>query len=98
MAHLVHSFTIISIVKNFNILILFTPQTNLQTKLLLVFFSIFEDIRRQFMVSINEFNQYFRNLPIQEQFTQIMSNSLYYKIVSKAMHSILYMKHIKMYL
>ena len=51
--------------------------------------SVIDDIRVQFMVSINEFNQDFKNLPLQELFTQIMSNPLYYKIVSKAMHSIL---------
>ena len=56
---------------------------------------VFDDIRLQFMVSINELNQDFKNLPLQEQFTQIMSNPLYYKIV--AMHSILNRKHVKMY-
>ena len=56
--------------------------------------SVFDDIRLQFMVSINELNQ---DLPLQEQFTQIMSNPLYYKIVSKAMHSILNRKHVNMY-
>ena len=42
--------------------------------------SVFDDIRLQLMVSISEFNQDFKNLPLQEQFTQIMSNPLYYKI------------------
>ena len=59
--------------------------------------SVFDDIRLQLMVSISEFNQDFKNLPLQEQFTQIMSNLLYYKIVSKAMHSILNRKHVNMY-
>ena len=59
--------------------------------------SVFDDIRLQLMVSISKFNQDFKNLPLQEQFTQIMSNPLYYKIVSKAMHSILNRKHVNMY-
>ena len=59
--------------------------------------SVFDDIRLPFMVSISEFNRDFKNLPLQEQFTQIMSNPLYYKIVSKAMHSILNRKHVNMY-
>ena len=59
--------------------------------------SVFDDIRLQLIVSISEFNQDFKNLPLQEQFTQIMSNPLYYKIVSKAMHSILNRKHVNMY-
>ena len=59
--------------------------------------SVFGDIRLQFMVSINEFSQDFKNLPLQEQFTHIMSNPLCYKIVSKAMHFILHRKHINMY-
>ena len=59
--------------------------------------SVFDDICLQFMVSINELNQDFKNLPLQQQFTQIMSNLLYYKIVSKAMHPILNRKHVKMY-
>ena len=46
--------------------------------------------------SVN-FNLDFKNLPLQEQFTQNMSNPLYYKILSKAMHSILNRKHVNMY-
>ena len=38
--------------------------------------SVFDDIRLQFLVSISELNQDFKNLPLQEQFTQIMSNPL----------------------
>ena len=59
--------------------------------------SVFDDICVQFMVSINELNQDFKNLPLQQQFIQIMSNPLYYKIVSKVMHSILNRKRVKMY-
>ena len=42
---------------------------------------------------MNLINHDFKNLPLQEQFTQILSNPLYYKIVSKAMHSSLNGKH-----
>ena len=47
------------------------------------------------MVSINEINKDFKNLPLQEQFTQIMPNS--FLIVLKAMHSILHKKHVNMH-
>ena len=60
-------------------------------------YSVFDDISLRLMVSISEFNQDFKKLPLQEQFAQIMSNPLYYKIVSKAMHSILNRKHVNMY-
>ena len=59
--------------------------------------SVFDDIRLQLKVSISEFNQDFKILPLQEQFTQIMSNLIYYKIGSKAMHPILNRKHVNMY-
>ena len=42
--------------------------------------SVSDDSRLHFVVLMNEINQDFKNLPLQEQFTHFMSNLLSYKI------------------
>ncbi len=51
--------------------------------------SLYNDIRIEYLTSICTINNNFNELSLQEQFKEIMSNPLYYKAVSKAMHYIL---------
>ena len=50
----------------------------------LLYCSLYDDIRYQFMLSINDSNSTFQDVSVQDKFIQLMSNRIYYHVVSKA--------------
>ena len=50
---------------------------------------LFNDIRSQFILQLNEVEQSFNDYTQEEQFIYVMSNPACYKIISKAMYFIL---------
>ena len=54
---------------------------------------LFNDIRSQFILQLNEVEQSFNDYTQEEQFIYVMSNPACYKIISKAMYFILSKKH-----
>ena len=51
--------------------------------------SLYVDIRTQLFTEISNISDHFPTLPTDVQFLQIMSNPLYYRSASRAMHDIL---------
>ena len=51
--------------------------------------SLYVDIRTQLFTEISNISDHFPTLPTDVQFLQIMSNPLYYRSASRAMHNIL---------
>ena len=51
--------------------------------------SLYVDIRIQLFTEISNISDHFPTLPTDVQFLQIMSNPLYYRSASRAMHNIL---------
>ena len=54
---------------------------------------LFNDIRSQFILQLNEVEQSFNDYTKEEQFIYVMSNPACYKRISKAMYFILSKKH-----
>ena len=50
---------------------------------------LYDDIRNQLILDVNNINPSFQDLSLQERFIQLMSNPIYYRVVSKAICYIL---------
>ena len=50
---------------------------------------LYDDIRNQFTLNVNNINPSFQDLMLQERFIQLFSNPVYYRVVSKAICYIL---------
>ena len=48
-----------------------------------------DDIRNELTITINEINPSFQDLSVQDKFIELMSNPIYYRVVSKAICYIL---------
>ena len=55
----------------------------------LMYCPLFDDIRDQLTLYINDINPSLQDLSVQDQFIQLMSNAIYYRVVSKAICYIL---------
>ena len=50
---------------------------------------LYDDIRDQLILDVNNNNPSFQDLSLQERFIQLMSNPIYYRVLSKAIGYIL---------
>ena len=59
--------------------------------------SLYDDIRDQLTLSINDMNPSLQDSSVQDQFIQLMSNPIYYRVVSKAYCYILHKRRLIVY-
>ena len=63
----------------------------------LMYCPLYDDIRDQLTLSINDINPSLQDSSVQDQFIQLMSNLIYYRVVSKAICYILNKRRLIVY-
>ena len=63
----------------------------------LMYCPLYDDIRDQLTLSINDINPSLQDSSVQDQFIQLMSNPIYYRVVSKAICYILNKRRLIVY-
>ena len=58
---------------------------------------VYDDIRNELTITINEINHSFQDLSVQDKFIQIMTNPIYYRVMSKAICYILNNRRFNVY-